>query len=137
MALPAGAVPLWLKLLHTLFLCVLVPVYGHTYGPANFLWFSDLALLILLLALWLESPLLASTQALSVALLETVWLVDFLVRLATGVRLIGMSEYMFDPCLPRLVRGLSLFHAWLPPLLLWPSHLVLEHLFPVAQPEWP
>jgi hypothetical protein len=62
-------IPLWLKLLDTAYVAILVPVYWRFYGPANFLWFSDLALLISLAALWLENPLLASMQALSVGLL--------------------------------------------------------------------
>ena len=37
--------PTWGKLLYTLFLGVLVPVYWVHWGPKNFLWFSDIALL--------------------------------------------------------------------------------------------
>ena len=70
-------------------------------------------------ALWLESPLLASMQALSVGLLELFWTVEFLLRLLTGVRLIGLTDYMFKTDNPLFVRGLSLFHLVLPFLLLW------------------
>jgi hypothetical protein len=112
-------IPLWLKLVDTAYVAVLVPVYWRFYGPANFLWFSDLALLISLAALWLESPLLASMQALSVGLLELVWIADFLARLVSGSHLVGLTQYMFRPDLPRFVRALSLFHVWLPPLLFW------------------
>jgi len=38
-------IPLGLKIIYTLFVCALVPVYWRQYGPANFLWFSDIALL--------------------------------------------------------------------------------------------
>jgi len=41
------------KIIYTLFVCILVPVYWRYYGPANFLWFSDLALLLTWAALWL------------------------------------------------------------------------------------
>lgn len=37
-------IPIWLKLAYTLFVCALVPIYWRQYGPANFLWFSDVAL---------------------------------------------------------------------------------------------
>jgi len=50
---------------------------------------------------------------------RVVWLVDFLARLLGGVRLFGLSAYMFKPEIPLLIRGLSLFHLWLPPLLFW------------------
>ena len=56
-------VPLLVKVPYALFVAVLVPVYWRRYGPANFLWFSDLALLVGLAAAWLESRLLAGMQA--------------------------------------------------------------------------
>jgi hypothetical protein len=111
--------PLPLLVAHTAFLCVLIPVYWRYHGPANFLWFSDIAIFGAQIALWFENPLLASMQAVSVLLFELVWTVDFLARLISGVHLTKISRYMFDPKLPLFVRGLSLFHVWLPPLLLW------------------
>ena len=35
-----------------------------------------------------------------------------------GGRLLGMTDYMHDAGLPLFVRGLSLFHGWMPLLLL-------------------
>jgi hypothetical protein len=112
-------IPFAVKLFYTLFVCVLVPVYWRHYGLANFLWFSDLALLFGLAATWLESPLLASMQAVSVLLLELVWITDFLVRLVTGKQIIGIAEYMFKSDKPPFVRALSLFHLVLPFFLVW------------------
>jgi hypothetical protein len=114
-----GEIPLAVKALYTLFVCILVPVYWRHYGPANFLWFSDLALLLTMVALWLENRLLASMQAVAVLLLELGWIVDFFLRVITGIQLIGISEYMFKADQPLFVRGLSLFHVVLPFLLLW------------------
>jgi hypothetical protein len=59
-------------------------------------WFSDLALLPTVAALWLASPFLASTQAVAVVLLELLWIVDFVGRLGTGVHLIGMAIHVPD-----------------------------------------
>src|SRR5207249_7309937 len=114
-----GEVPIGLKVVYTLFVCILVPVYWRSYGPANFLWFSDIALLVTLPALWLEDCFVASTQAVSVGLLELLWLLDFVGRLATGTHLVGISRYMFDSSIPYRLRALSLFHVWLPFMLLW------------------
>jgi hypothetical protein len=113
------SIPLWLKLGYTVFVAILVPIYWRHYGVGNFLWFSDLALFITLAAVWLESSLLASTQSLSVGLLELVWLADFLIRLTTGITLVGLSSYMFDPRIPLPIRSLSLFHVAMPFLLFW------------------
>jgi hypothetical protein len=113
-------VPLALKGIYSLFVAILVPVYWHHYGFADsFLWFSSMALLITAAALWLESPLLASMQLVSVFLLEMLWIADFLVRLVLGVQLVGIAAYMFSAENPLFVRGLSFFHAVLPFLLLW------------------
>jgi hypothetical protein len=108
-----------IKIAYTLFLLVLVPVYWTRYGPRNFLWFSDIALLGSGLAAWLESPLLASMMTLAVLLPELAWNLDFFGRLLTGHTMFGMSAYMFDRTLPRFLRALSLFHVLLPAWLLW------------------
>jgi len=112
-------IPLDLKVGYTIFVCALVPIYWREYGPVNFLWFSDIALLALVPALWLENALLVSMLAISVVFFEALWNLDFLFRLATGKSLIGLSAYMFDPGIPLFIRGLSSFHLVLPLLLLW------------------
>jgi hypothetical protein len=64
--------PLWPKIAYTLFLAVIVPAYWVRNGLANFLWFSDIALVATGAALWLESSLLASAMAVGVFLPELV-----------------------------------------------------------------
>jgi len=115
-------IPLGLKITYTVFVCALVPIYWRQYGPANFLWFSDIALLALVPAFWLENALLVSMMAVSVVFFEAVWNVDFFVRLLTGKSLIGLSAYMFDHKIPVFIRALSCFHIGLPLLLLWALH---------------
>jgi len=115
-------IALGVKVAYTIFLAVLVPVYWAHYGPANLLWFSDIALLGGGAALWLESPLLASMMMLAVLLPECAWNLDFFGRLLTGRRMFGMSAYMFERERPRLVRALSLFHVPLPIGLVWLVH---------------
>jgi hypothetical protein len=115
----AGEIPLWIKVAYTLIVAVIVPVYLAYYGPANFLWFSDIALVVTGVALWLESPLLVSMMAVGVLLPELLWNVSFLTRLLTGVRVSGLADYMFDTRIPKWIRALSLFHVVLPVLMLW------------------
>jgi hypothetical protein len=112
-------ISLGLKIGYTLFVCVVVPIYWRQYGPANFLWFSDIALLAMVPALWLENALLVSMMALSILFLELVWNADFWTRLVTGKSLVSLSAYMFDPNIPLFIRGLSLFHVALPILVVW------------------
>jgi len=114
-------IPLWLKIAYTLFLCVLVPAYWRMAdaGPRNFLWFSDIALLATGAALWLENSLIVSTMAVGVLLPEIFWNVGFFVRLTTGRSITNLSEYMFESRRPLFSRLLSLFHIFLPPLMVW------------------
>jgi hypothetical protein len=114
-------IPLWLKLAYTAYVAVLVPAYARKAdaGPLNFLWFSDLALFSTGAALWLESSLIASTTAVGVLAPELFWNLSFVVRLLTGKRLSGLTDYMFDKRRSRFMRGLSLFHVVLPFMLIW------------------
>lgn len=112
-------IPLWLKLTWSVMLVVVVTVYWKKYGPLNFLWFSDIALIGTAIALWSESSFLASMMAVGVLLPELLWNVDFFARLLFGVRLVGLSDYMFDEDRPRYLRLLSLFHLVLPAVLAW------------------
>jgi hypothetical protein len=111
-------IPLSIKLAFTAFMAVLVPVYWTHYGPLNFLYFCDLALLLTLVGLWRESPLLISMPAVGILAPQVLWLVDYAANFA-GVPLTGMTDYMFDETKPVLLRGLSLFHGWLPLLLIY------------------
>jgi hypothetical protein len=108
-------IPTWLKQACSAFVAVLVPCYWVTYTPWNFLFFCDAALLITLVALWTESPLLASIPAVGITLPQILWVIDF----CTGGRLLGLAAYMFDPKLPLYLRALSSFHGWLPFLVVW------------------
>jgi hypothetical protein len=110
--------PLVAKVAVTAFLAVLVPIYLQTYGPTNFLWFCDAALILTVAGMWLENSLIISMCAVGILLPQCLWLVDFGSQLL-GFHLLGLTSYMFDSHLPRFTRGLSLFHGWLPGLLVW------------------
>lgn len=118
--------PLWLKLAYTAFVVVLIPAYWEQYGPQNFLWACDIALLLAVLALWFESTWLASTLAVAILLPEVAWNTDFFVRMIAGRDVFGLDAtgYMFDPDIPLFVRVLSMFHLFLPILLLWVIHSI-------------
>jgi hypothetical protein len=110
--------PLVLKLLVSAFLLVMVPVYYTNYGPTNFLYFCDVALLLCFISLWTERALPASMAAVGILLPQALWCVDFVGELA-GVRLVGLTSYMFDENRSLFLRGLSFFHGWLPFLLVF------------------
>lgn len=114
-----GALPLWLKLGYTAWFLVWIPVYWVENGPANFLWLCDVANIVVVAALWLESPLLFSSQTVSVLLIQLLWMVDVGTRVLAGFHPIGGTEYMFETWRPLAGRLLSLFHVFMPLLLLF------------------
>ena len=111
-------IPLAAKVAGTAFLAVMVPIYLRAYGPTNFLWFCDAALILTVAGMWLESPLLISMCSVGILIPQLLWLADFGADLL-GIHLLGLTGYMFDSHLPLFTRGLSLFHGWLPLLLVW------------------
>ena len=112
---------LWLKIAYSSFLAVMVPVYWHDYGPTNFLYFCDVAAFLTLIALWTESALLASIATVGILLPQFAWVLDLAAH-AAGFKITGMSDYMFDSKIPAFTRGISLYHGWLPFLLLYVVH---------------
>ena len=111
--------PLWLKIAWTVWVLCWAPIYWRQYGAQNFLFFCDVGNVIIALALWSESALLFSWQAVSLLVFQSLFTVDLAGACLTGRHWIGGSEFMFDPHLPLLVRALSLFHAVTPVVLLW------------------
>jgi hypothetical protein len=112
-------IPPSIKLLYSAFVAIVVPLYWVTYGPWNFLYVCDVALLVTAVAIWIESPLLVSMQAVAIVAPQTLWVVDLLCRVVGGVEITGVTSYMLDASIPLYLRSLSLFHGWLPFFLLW------------------
>jgi hypothetical protein len=115
-------IPLWIKIIYIAFLAVLIPVYWINYGPTNFLYFCDIALLVTLYAVWRESAFAASMAAVGILVPQFFWCADFALqfgRVAIGLNPAGMTAYMFDANRSLFLRGLSLFHGWLPFLLVF------------------
>ncbi len=120
-ALSRGKIPLWVKLLVTLWGAVLVPEHWRA-TPLSLLWFCNVALVLTTVGLWLESSLVVSTQAVGSVWWMLLWALDFLFHFVPGVTStpipLGQANYMFDPRLSLFSRGLSLYHGWLPFVLL-------------------
>ena len=115
-------IPLWLKIAWTAWLLLWAPVYFRQYGAQNFLFFCDLGNVLIAAALWLESQLIFSWQAVALLVFQTLYVIDYLGTLLLGRHFIGGTEYMFDPSVPMVVRALGLYHLVVPSLLLWAIH---------------
>lgn len=111
-------IPLWIKIAYTAFMAMMIPVYLRNYGPTNFLYFCDVAAVMTLAAIWLESSLLLSAALVGAFVPQMLWVIDFFGELI-GVHLTGMTSYMFDARKPFFLRFLSFFHFWLVFLLIY------------------
>lgn len=109
----------FLKYFLTTFVAILIPVYVHYYGWQNFLWLSDIGLFLTLAALWQHSTLLMSMAVVGVLFTELIWCVDYFVDLLSGFNLIDLADYMFDNGYPLALRGISLFHVFVPAIWIW------------------
>jgi hypothetical protein len=112
-------IPLWLKILWTLWVVIWAPIYWRQYGLQNFLFFCDLGNILITVGLWAESALIFSWQACGLLLFQTLFTLDLVGAFVSGRHVIGGTEYMFDPNIPLSIRLLGLFHVVTPPLLLW------------------
>jgi hypothetical protein len=80
--------------------------------------------LVILLALWLESSLLLSMQLLAILWPHLFWQLDYFTQMTLGIKIFKFcgltpAEYMFDPGFASLRRCLSMQHAWMLYFLLW------------------
>jgi hypothetical protein len=95
------------------------PTYAHYWGWSNFLHVCDVAVALTCAGLWWGNSLLLSSQAVNAVLTDLLWCADAAGRLAFSKNYLGGTEYMWDSHYPVWVRALSLFHVFLPLLLLW------------------
>ena len=111
--------PLWLKVGWTVWTLLWAYAYALYHGPENFLWFCDFANFVIAVGLWMELPLLLSWQAVSVLIVQILYLVDVAFRFVTGTKLLGATDFMFNEAIPLEIRILSLvLHLVTPPVLI-------------------
>jgi hypothetical protein len=111
-------IPWALKLALTAFVAAQASFYWSAYGPTNFLYFCDVALFLALISVLTEKRLPASMAAVGILVPQSLWVIDFVGTLL-GHPLVGMTAYMFQDSQPLYARAISLFHGWLPFLLLF------------------
>jgi len=123
--MPAGhKLPAALRWGSVVWLLVWTPAYWRYWGAANFLHLSDISVFLSCAGFFFESPLLISSQAVASPAVDAVWTLDWLWYLIFHRPLLGGTEYMFDAHYPLWVRSLSLFHIFLPLLLIWAARRV-------------
>lgn len=112
-------ISLWIKVPFSLLVVAIVYNYLPQYGVANFLWYSDIALFLVCIDLWLEGGLLISMLSVGVLLYELGWCAIFITKIVFADFTPDYGVDLFDSSLPTVIRGLSLFHLLLPVLIIW------------------
>jgi len=111
--------PRIIRIAFTFWFVTWVPIIVWAYGFQNFFWLCNVAQFIVLYAIWRPNALLVSSQTGTVVLVGIVWALDLTVGVIAGDSVTGLTGYMFDPEIPLLARLTSLYHIWLPFLMLW------------------
>jgi hypothetical protein len=101
-----------------LWLAVYVPSYWQAYGASHFLQLCNIGVLLTCLAWLTRSALWLSTQWLAAPLIAVLWLADVASTLLVGQPLHGGTLYLWDASIPWPARALSIYHVFLPLVLL-------------------
>jgi hypothetical protein len=112
-------VPFALKFFYAMFMAVLIPTYWINYGPANFLWISDVTLILAFLSVTFENNLFGSMAAVGGLVLESFWTISFALLFLFNLHFTGIADYMYNQDIALWLRALSLFHVPLPFLFIW------------------
>jgi hypothetical protein len=115
--LRTGRINLGMKVAFSLFMAAHLWINLHYYGPLNYLWFCDLALIVCLIGVWLDNGVLLGMAALASVGPSVVWSLDLFWKLAFHHWLVGMAGYVFYREIPLPVRLMATFHLWLPLLI--------------------
>ncbi len=102
-----------------IWLAVWIPSYWRAWGWPNFLHVCDVAVFLTCVGLWRGDAWLLSSQAVGSILADIAWCVDASGRLLFGRHPFGGTECLWDARFPLAVRLLSLFHIFLPIVLVW------------------
>ncbi len=112
-------IPLWFKITFSALFAVTVISNIINYSFIDLLWFCDVSIILAFFGLWFESSLLLSMAALSAVGPQLVWQLDYFFQMITGKSLFGFTDYMFAPDYPVYNYIVSLFHLWMPFMLLY------------------
>jgi hypothetical protein len=118
-SMPSARIPLAVKLVYSVFVACHLWINLGFYGPMNYLWFCDIAVLTTAVALWTESSLLMSMTAVAFLGPAIIWNMDVASELISSHSWWGVSAYLGDSRLPMSLRVASVFHLWLPFLLFY------------------
>ncbi len=114
----ATRLPLGLKIFMVSFSLILAVYSAATQGPWTLFYICDVALFLATIGICSERSLPISMAAVGVLVVQGLWIVDLLFT-AMGLSPLRMTGYMLNENVSIIKRVISLFHAWLPLVLLF------------------
>jgi hypothetical protein len=119
-----GKVPLWFKVIGTLLCGATLLFNAINYTLVDLLWFCDVAMVLVIIGLWRESSLLLSLATLASIGPQFAWQLDYFYQLISNKPLFGFTDYMFADSYPTVNYIVSLFHVWMPAILIYGLYFV-------------
>jgi hypothetical protein len=110
--------PLGLKLFMVSFSLILAVYASATQGPWTLFYVCDVALFLAAIGICSERSLPVSMAAVGVLVVQGLWVADLLLT-AMDLSPVRMTGYMLNDNVSVIKRVISLFHAWLPLVLLF------------------
>lgn len=110
--------PLGLKIFMVSFTLILTVYSATTQGPWTLFYICDVALFLATLGICRERSLYVSMAAVGVLVVQGLWMADLLLT-ALNLSPVRMTGYMLNENVSIIKRVISLFHAWLPLVLLF------------------
>ena len=86
--------------------------------PEFVLWYSSAGLLLTSIALIRQSPRLILVMFCSLFVMESIWSLDFLARLLSGISPLGITDYLFEFPYTKKDLVMTMYHLMIPPFLL-------------------
>lgn len=114
----ATRLPLGLKIFMVSFSLILGVYASATQGPWTLFYICDIALFLATLGICSERSLPVSMAAVGVLVVQGLWVADLLLT-ALDLSPLRMTGYMLSDNVSIIKRLMSLFHAWLPLVLLF------------------
>ena len=111
--------PTWLRLAYVLWFVPWSIAYYRYFGWQFWLWFCCLANLYVLIGCVTQRGLWFSLAAIAALGIQLLYTFDFLALCFTRLSPTGATSYLLDATRPVSLRALSLFHVWMPLLLLY------------------
>jgi len=110
--------PLGLKIFLATFSLTLIVYNTLHQGAQSLLYFCNVALFVATFGICVERALLVSMAAVGVVMIQLLWSLDLLLSIA-DLSPVRMTEFMLSDVLSPFKKGLALFHAWLPIVLIF------------------